>query len=179
MMVPNVGVILNVTGGYAGAILSFIVPSMMFIKSTKDDNVKGAIFILIMGVVFLLSSPAIMLIEHYQYEGDNQLFVQQEMIVPVDVDYVVEPNVVVTDIIDDLVWEKNMKKSLNDTVMFMKEDRNILQIDDWNKTMDKLTEKGNSIILGETNEIELNFEENLHSHKEEREHQHENSITKN
>ena len=74
MMVPNIGIILNFTGGYAGAILSLIFPALMFIqKSTHDDHLNGAKLLLIMGIVSLLSGPVILLTENYQYEDDRVL----------------------------------------------------------------------------------------------------------
>ena len=77
MMVPNIGIILNFTGGYAGAILSFIFPALMFIqKSSHDDRLNGAKLLLLVGIISLLSGPVTMLTENYQYE-DNVLVIPE------------------------------------------------------------------------------------------------------
>ena len=159
MLVPNVGVILNVTGGYAGAILSFIAPALMFIKqATKEDCLKGAKFVLIMGFVFLLSSPTIMLIENWEYDSTS-LFAQEEIIVPLQDEGM--PEAVVSEIvIDGIVVEGNVKRDFNESEnIFIGEGREILQYQGINDTLEN-NEITEFLIPHFTNKNEMREEEN-------------------
>ena len=160
MLVPNVGVILNVTGGYAGAILSFIAPALMFIKqATKDDCLKGAKFLLIMGIVFLLSSPATMLIENFEYDSSS-LFAQEEIIVPLQEGV---PDSVVSEIvIDGIVVEGNVKRDFNESeIIIIGDGREILQYEGKNDTLEeKEISERESWFSNVTNKTEKRVEEN-------------------
>ena len=162
MLVPNVGVILNVTGGYAGAILSFIAPALMFIKqATKDDFLKGAKIVLIMGIVFLLSSPAIMLIENLKYNSTS-LFAQEEIILPQQEEGMPE-DVVSEIVIDGIVVEGNVKRDFNESEnAIIADGREILQYGGVNDTLEneEISVVKEFLISNVKNKTEMRLEEN-------------------
>ena len=157
MMVPNIGIILNITGGSAGAILSFIFPALMFIqKSSHDDHLKGAKLLLLIGIISLLSGPVIMLTENYTYEEDK-LFVLQDIRVPT-------ANPVETELLlpEQLEIDIDTGVRINSTEMTIKGDsRELLRNIRGNKSEEKIKLTANESHwknLTHANKIEVDLE---------------------
>lgn len=83
LLVPDIGIILNITGGYAGAFLSFICPAIMFItKSTANERAIVAKLILFLGVLSLLSSPTLLFLQSYNTGNEGGIFHINDGILP-------------------------------------------------------------------------------------------------